>query len=381
MSGRAGSARRWVVPLVVAVVAAIVGSVVAVVLVDRDNAAGHSHAPAAGRATSHDTSADRGARGTWIAVFPGQDSSDDGWLSRSTNGGRTWSEVAGDCSFCQFDDVELAFGKGRWVAAVGSGGGTGPNLGVTGAGLALGGTFTSDDAKTWTRTATFADPIEGVAYGDGRWMAVERSGDAHGFARDTSPSSGALFTSTDGVHWVQIPTTGLPDLESSRIAFGDGTWVISVSTCPEGTAGGVDRYGCSSTELFTSTDGKAWRSVGPRFGPYVRVAYGSGVWIANGPLLDTAKRKTAAPTVLSSRNLTTWSRTTIPQRRDGVAFAEGSAAAFGDGSWLLAAHSNDDPRTMNGESTRFFSSRDGRSWSPTGALARIVTTFAHGGTS
>ena len=239
--------------------------------------------------------------------------------------------------------------------------------------------FTSVDAKHWTRAATVADPVEGVAYGDGRWIAVARSGDAHGFSRDTAPSSGALISSTDGTHWAQTSTTGLPDLESSQIAFGDGTWVMSVGTCPTGRNGGVDRYDCSSTQLFTSTDGSAWRSVGPRFAPYVSVAYGAGLWIANGPLLSAAGRKPATPTVLTSRTLRSWSRTTIPKRRDQVPFAKGAAVAFGGGSWLLAAHSNDDPRTMNGESTRFFASHDGRTWSATGTLGRLVTTFAYGG--
>ena len=46
----------------------------------------------------------------------------------------------------------------------------------------------------------------------------------------------------------------------------------------------------------------------------------------------------------------------------------------------LSTSTNAGPRfAQYGQSTRFFSSRGGRAWPATGALDRLVTTFAYGG--
>ncbi len=128
--------------------------------------------------------------------------------------------------------------------------------------VAVGGTtsYTSPDGKTWTDSGGSPFSIaRGLVYGSSKYVAVD----------DTSSSSFAADTSTDGVTWT---SRGTPDGRWNDLAY-DGSTFVAV-----GYAVGLGgTYNC-----MTSSDGITWtgRNIGSN--DMRSVAYGNGLFVAVG---------------------------------------------------------------------------------------------------
>ena len=162
--------------------------------------------------------------------------------------------------------------------------------------------YSTDDGTTWTAVAstTFTSYINGIAYGNDKFVAVG--------------ADGKMAHSTDGITWNAISATNSTFGASSDIygiAYGGGTFVAggqsgkmaysanginwtAVTTSQFGsdsiisiTCGGTTfvaggRYG----KMAYSTDGTTWTGLTSSFasgsGDFVRVGYGGGTFIAVG---------------------------------------------------------------------------------------------------
>ena len=155
---------------------------------------------------------------------------------------------------------------------------------------------TSPDGTTWTaRTSGFGSShINGVTYGDGLYVAVG--------------SDGTLTTSTDGTTWTSR-TSGFGTTYITGVTHGDGLYVA---------VGG-------SGKLTTSTNGTSWTSRTSGFGSTAinDVAYGDGLYVAVG---DDG-------TLTTSTDGTTWTTRTSGFGTDdieGVTYGDGLYVAVGD---------------------------------------------------
>lgn len=164
----------------------------------------------------------------------------------------------------------VAYGNGRFVAVGGW------LYGIV--------SFTDDGGKTWspkydlltengllTGTRTQANYLGGIAYGKGKWVALQGYG-------------GELLTSTDAINWVTTSGPAIAAKHFRRIFFIDdmfyssgdgGIWAVSddgVAWTVAGATGGVESlikvkgayYGLSAGKVMTTTDLKsgAWTQVG-----------------------------------------------------------------------------------------------------------------------
>lgn len=159
----------------------------------------------------------------------------------------------------------IAYGNGKWVA-VGN----------------FGKTSTSTDGTTWSTVTTVGNTrhLEDVTYGNGLWMAVGVSA-----SNSVSP---CIYKSTDGVTWTAVfngPSTGYYKLFD--VTYAEGMWVAVGKTH-------------TSVLLCTSPDGTNWtvKSTGIT-GAYQlnEVAYGNNKWIATS---------TSQQLVVSTDNGSTW---------------------------------------------------------------------------
>ena len=171
----------------------------------------------------------------------------------STNG-TTWNTTSG-INF-GYSGFGVAYGNGRWVAV--------GNDSAFGGGNTL---LTSTDGINWTTTTgtKFANTGNRVAYGNGRWVAV---------GNDSGTGGGnTLLTSTDGINWTT--TTGTKFAYSGNdVAYGNGRWV----------AVGNDSIVGGGNSTLTSTDGINWTTTTGTQINYggKAVAYNNGVWVAGG---------------------------------------------------------------------------------------------------
>ena len=183
----------------------------------------------------------------------------------------------------------MAYGNGLWVAV-----GTGGKI------------ATSTDGVTWTpRTSGTTQYLQEVAYGNGLWVVVG--------------GAGTLLTSTDGVTWTSR-TSGFGSTTIQDVAYGNGLWVA---------------VGLSGT-LTTSPDGITWTSRTSGFGSTTIncVAYGNGLWIAGG---QSGKVSTSTDGV-------TWTSSTAPL------VVSIYRLNYADGKFLC------------GHASGIFMTKDGHSW-------------------
>jgi hypothetical protein len=154
----------------------------------------------------------------WITVR-----SMNGYILKSANNGTSWTPIQLGGTALDWNDV--AYGEGRWVI-----------VGKSGQ------TSTSTDGSGWSTLAAGTDDWQGVAYGNGSWVAVGVDGN--------------IATSTDGLSW-SVQRVGTDDWND--VAYGNGLWV----------AVGRDVW------LAISTDGTNWTRM------YRSQGYWNGVAIKN----------------------------------------------------------------------------------------------------
>jgi hypothetical protein len=167
----------------------------------------------------------------------------------------------------------IARGGGLWMA-----GGIGSNNGAVNSTSNL---LISYDGVSWLRTdACPIVTIYGLAYGNGRWIAV-------GSREGTSGYSNAAYSTDDGATWTAMATPGT----GRCIAYGDGKWVVGYSNVAVNPIG-------------YSTDGSSFLSgsgVPFAFTDVQAVAYspGLGRWVASG--------SGGSSNLMTSTNGTSWS--------------------------------------------------------------------------
>jgi hypothetical protein len=254
----------------------------------------------------------------------------------------------------------VAYGNGRWVA-VGYNGSFNATI------------LTSTDGISWTNVTTINGTfgvLKSVAYnGSNLWVAVGND----------------ILTSSDGLVWNQ--TTSIPTYYSAfqSVAFGGGKWVVLCSD--------INKYGRT---IMTSDDGMTW--IAGQGIPFSYWGYGAffaeGKWLAVGDdstygsgynLLTSTDglnwgsvsntnfstttvsisihygnglwvaTRFGAPTIITSSNGgVTWAAASgTPFNNDG-----GIAVAFGNGNWVAVGRGGGNILT----------STNGTSWSPASGI-------------
>ncbi len=156
--------------------------------------------------------------------------------------------------------------------------------------------YDSPDGVCWTRRALDTASINGmsgVAYGNGRFVAVESGA----WRRESR-----VYTSTSGASWQPsgtMPASDLPVIQ--RVYFGGGTF-LAVGQEPNPTSAPGFHW-----LVMTSPDGVDWnRHSGPTNSGesyYLNAAaYGNGTYVVGGWSLNPTPQGLA----LISTNLTTW---------------------------------------------------------------------------
>ncbi len=141
----------------------------------------------------------------------------------TSSGGTTWTTVTGkydNGTILSGTFGDIAYGNSVYVMTVGSNGDI----------------FTSTDATTWTsRTSGTSNTLNGVNYGNSKFVAVG--------------NSGTILTSSGGTTWTTV--TGKYDNGTilsgtfGDIAYGNSVYVMTVD---------------SNGDIFTSTDATTWTS-------------------------------------------------------------------------------------------------------------------------
>jgi hypothetical protein len=217
----------------------------------------------------------------------------------------------------------VAYGNGRWVA-VGAGGKT----------------STSTNGTTWTATTTVGNTrlLSSVAYGNGIFVAVGTSA--------SNSATPCIYTSTNGTTWTAVfnsASTGYYLLRD--VAYANGMWVaVGVGIGPSNTV-----------LLCTSPDGTTWtiKSTGIT-GAYqlTNIAFGNGKWIATS---------TSQQLVISTDNGSTWTASlpaTLPA-------SQYTAIGYADGVWVIAL-SNFVYRSLDNAVTWVYSTKDSETGEVTG---------------
>ena len=153
---------------------------------------------------------------------------------------------------------------------------------------------------------------ESVAYGDGKFVAIE-----HEFS---SPIKAAY--STDGVNWIETTLSNLT--RCNEVTYGDGKFVVVT--------------GGNSDKSAYSTDGINWTaSTLPSSANWMSVTYGDGKFIAVAYDSDKA--------AYSTDGGQTWTASTLPSSASwkSVTYGDGKFVAVDSGTWgsTKAAYSTD----------------------------------------
>jgi hypothetical protein len=327
-----------------------------------DAEAGNPERPAADGVP--ETTAATGPDGLWVAaeIAPVDRVEDQQTTIISSSDGVDWQTV----SVIPHESVRsLAWGDGRWIAvttvlerALPMGADPPP---------AEGHVLESSDLISWKTVAALPTDLQGVAFGEGYWIAVGAAGGAP-FERYLP---GRIYRSTDGVTWTDVETeTGWIKTDSDRgftgVAYGDGRWIA--------IAGAEDATRVKICSWEFSTDGITWKqdNGGQQGGFMCRVAFGDGQSVlAQG---DDASSGLIGRVGLNHHGVPGWSsenETTLPVV---------VAIAYGAGTWMLAAGDRIDESGANvAPSAAFYTSTDLETWSPVGHVDAIVEALAFRG--
>ncbi len=167
--------------------------------------------------------------------------------------------------------------------------------------LAIGGNFYSKGLSWKNQTAIATSTWQGVAYGNGLFVAVASTGS----------TSTDIMTSPDGTNWTSTHSPVARRWDS--VTYGNGLFVSVANDSATNT-------------IMTSPDGVIWTSrVSPSSSTWKKVAYGNGMFVAVS--FDGS--------IMSSPDGTTWTNQTSPSSRqwDGLTYGNGLFVAVSyDGS-------------------------------------------------
>ena len=250
------------------------------------------------------------ANGTFVAV-----GGRFGYILRSTDG-TNWTRQWTPTDEITVEEIRsfwlygVAWGNGRWVA-VGEGGVV----------------LSSPDARCWTRhDSGIVQRLNAVAYGNGTFVAVG--------------TGGRILTSTDGMTWA-IRTPGVTT-ELRAVTHGNNMWVV--------VGGQISVFGIPEEDaLLTSPDGVTWtdRSAEtPNFPAQSLhgVTYGNNIFVAVGWSLASQE----GFSIYTSTDAVNWQQQ--PTGLFGINSMDLTAVGFGNGKFLAAGFGR-------------LSSVDGTNWS------------------
>ena len=244
----------------------------------------------------------------------------------------------------------LAWGNGKWLALRTSQGNA--------SGSAV---LESTDLKTWNQVATEPDNLEDIVYGNGRWIAVGRVAVHTGTINDAFPPA-AVYASSNGETLTRVASLDhAPPFTS--VAYGDDAWIA---------VGNGIHQGGEPSFAYRSTDGTTWTretdtglSTSEAQG---ELAFGAGRWVVGGLDVSPSGGYGGAQSgiINTSTNATNWSS------GGGSHFAGNTirGVAYGNGQWLAVSANGD-----------MFASSDGATWSKRGHVAAQGWDLAFGGGS
>lgn len=236
-------------------------------------------------------------------------------MMTSLNGGTTWQQTIGDDlqNDTTVNSVSscVLYANGRWLVGCQYGSSpTNPNWRPV---------VTSTDGINWSYVNVGASITTAtrIAYGNGRWIISGYS----------STATTSLVTSTDGINFTDITgATGLPAVGTvsyPAVYYGNGRWVLGKNG--------------SGSCLYTSTDGLSWTPcLGDTFpGALCKEVYWNGsLWVALG--FENPGSPPGAYTITTSSDGITWTRNTTATFTYISAYAAyyGLRARYGNGRWI-----------------------------------------------
>lgn len=260
----------------------------------------------------------------------------------------------------------LAWGDGRWIAVAQSDDQSAIRAEV----------LTSTDLTSWTTAATVDGRLRGVAFGAGTWMAVGDPADGYSDTLGLSEPSGhaLVYSSSDGTNWTKEATVATPGLDGFwSVAYGGGRWMATTYAMyvPD-----------TKVTSYQSADGSTWSANGTPIADQTAgmVAYGEGSWRIAASTTYPADPTTGFPAT---------DDTLIDTAADGVAWSTSGPAAlkqqrprglaFGGGHWLVGT---EDADLQNPEhsiaTTQVTSSDDGTTWKTVGHIDGPLGALAYG---
>jgi hypothetical protein len=254
--------------------------------------------------------------------------------------------------------TSLANGNNTFVATINSAAGYTP--GVSGA------IISSSDGIHWMMNLECGKVLNGIAYGSGKFVAVG--------------TSGTNVSSSDLIHWA--PGSGLPSaLSFNGVAWGNPngtTTFVAVGEGPVGWGGQV---------IYHSNDGGlTWTpaSFGPPSSEYFYgVTFGNGQFVAVG--LDNSEPTPVGVIYTSSDGGTNWNQilqtsyTFAPSESDPPPF---SGVTFGNGQFVAVTSSyviNNNETSEDGTGAQIFVSVDGINWIQSSVAAQDSLTAVASG--
>jgi hypothetical protein len=179
----------------------------------------------------------------------------------------------------------------------------------------------SPDGINWTKATPLPSnqqvALNGVAYGNGLFVAAG--------------NYGGIFTSPDGKTWT-LRTSLLSAQTLYGVAYGNGVFVAV------GSNNGSQVYSL----VFTSSDGKTWTT--PNSGGALKsltgVAYGNGVFVAmGGGVYGGTGASSSGGYDLTSPDGKTWTIQKVgnTQQLNGIAYGNGLFAAVGNNGAILTS--------------------------------------------
>lgn len=239
-------------------------------------------------------------------------------IAYSTDG-ITWQEASAVSGYADFEDV--AYGGEKFVAV----------------GLEI---YYSSNGINWSKSsASYTGVLNGITYGNGKFVAVSSAGEilystngtnwsktsspvsglssvayGSGLFVATSSADGTIIYSTNATSWGKVTTSSSRYFDN--IAYGAGMFVA------------INRFGSA----YRSTDGYTWTVCGIGSESWSGITYGDGKFVAAAES-ESATSTRGSNIVTYSEDGIRWIKSTLPStaRWSDVAYGNGKFVAISGG--------------------------------------------------
>jgi hypothetical protein len=237
-----------------------------------------------------------------------------GTVFRTLDNGSSWSNV-GNTSLLSVSDSAYGYIFNQSANTVGL-----PIFYAVGNG---GASYSSNCGKGWRSALLPFTSVNGIAYGNGIWVAVGNTG---------SPSNNIAY-SIDGSNWNTANGDSFGGY-GNKVAYGNGNFIA------------VGYQGCNVATIYTSTDGINWSSNATTLtSELLSITYGPGVWITNSYNTiyissDNGNTWGSIGTLLSIKKII-YADETVAATTSGIYYSADQGSSFGSisGSNLNSATS------------------------------------------